>query len=316
MSGVIHVAAGALVDGHGRVLIAQRHAQAHQGGLWEFPGGKLEPGEDGETALRRELREELGVKIRTQRPLIRIEHAYPDRRVVLHVFLVNAWEGEPRGREGQPLAWVMPAELGAYPMPAADVPVVTALGLPERYLITPPRIEDASRFLQYLDGLLDQGLRLIQYRVFDTGDADPVTLLQAVERRCRSAGATVMQNVACGLAARVATGGLHLNTRQLLSGNTRPVGFERVSASCHSQQDLRQAEALGLDFAVLSLVLPTRSHPDADPLGWDRFSRIVGNARIPVYALGGMHNGLLAQAWQSGAQGIAGIRGFWGDETL
>ena len=224
--------------------------------------------------MRRELREELGVKIRTQRPLIRIEHAYPDRRVVLHVFLVNAWEGEPRGREGQPLAWVMPAELGAYPMPAADVPVVTALGLPERYLITPPRIEDASRFLQYLDGLLDQGLRLIQYRVFDTGDADPVTLLQAVERRCRSAGATVMQNVAC------------------------------------------EAEALGLDFAVLSLVLPTRSHPDADPLGWDRFSRIVGNARIPVYALGGMHNGLLAQAWQSGAQGIAGIRGFWGDETL
>jgi 8-oxo-dGTP diphosphatase len=123
----IHVAAGALLDPQGRVLIARRHDDAHQGGLWEFPGGKCEKGESIESALARELHEELGVSVLAHRPLIRVAHEYPDLEVLLDVHLVQQWRGEPHGREGQPLAWVSPRQLNDYPMPAADVPLIPIL---------------------------------------------------------------------------------------------------------------------------------------------------------------------------------------------
>ena len=84
-----------------------------------------------------------------------------------------------------------------------------------------------------------------------------------------------------------------------------------MAASCHGAADLRRAERIGADFAVLSPVLPTASHPGAETLGWARFAELADAARIPVYALGGMNPGHLPQAWRCGAQGIAGIRGLW-----
>lgn len=316
MNPIVHVAAGALVDGQGRVLIAQRHADAHQGGLWEFPGGKLEAGEDSESALVRELREELGVDIRVHRPLIRIAHTYPDRDIVLHVHRVDDWVGEPQGQEGQPLEWVASEQLSTYPMPAADRPVVTALRLPDRYVITPPRVDNTERFLDKLDDLLTQGIRLIQFRVFDVDPTTRETLLGQADDRCRAAGGMLLLNAPPQVAMQAGVAGLHLSTRQLHACDKRPSGFKWVAASCHSAADLARAERLGVDFAVLSPVLPTRSHPDADPLLWERFSRLVQDVCIPVYALGGMHGHLLPAAWQSGAQGIAGIRGFWANETF
>ena len=91
----------------------------------------------------------------------------------------------------------------------------------------------------------------------------------------------------------------------------RPAGFHRLAASCHNAADLQQAQRIGADFAVLSPVLPTQSHPEATLLGWQSFAEQVAAATIPVYALGGMTMNQLPQAWQSGAQGIAGIRGLW-----
>ena len=312
----VHVAAGVLVDEQGRVLIAQRHADTHQGGLWEFPGGKLQASEDPEVALARELHEELGVTIRAFRPLIRISHRYPDRSVVLYVYRVSAWEGVAEGIEDQPLAWADPDHLGAYAMPAADRPIVSALRLPERYVITPPRIDDAQRFLAQLDILLEQGVRLFQFRVFDAGSMDLSELFRQVDAHCRAANATLLCNAGAQAARNLGASGLHLSSRQLLACEMRPQGFEWVAASCHCEEDLRQAERLELDFAVLSPVLPTRSHPDAEPLKWDGFARLAGDAHIPVYALGGMHAGMLEDAWRAGAQGIAGIRGFWDDAAI
>jgi 8-oxo-dGTP diphosphatase len=312
----IHVAAGVLMDGRGRVLIARRHLDTHQGGLWEFPGGKMQPGEDPETALARELHEELGVSIRIFRPLIRIAHSYPERSVVLHVFLVSDWEGEPEGLEGQPLAWEEPRRLRDYPMPAADHPILAALRLPARYVITPPNIDDPQRFLVQLDGLLQQGVRLIQFRVFGPGPKDLAGLYREVDARCRAADATLLCNAPERAAHELGATGLHLNSRSLRSCETRPQDFEWVGASCHCADDLRRAEYLGVDFAVLSPVLPTRSHPDAEPLRWEGFARLAADARIPVYALGGMHADMLERSWRAGAQGIAGIRGFWGDAAI
>jgi len=124
---VVVVAAGVLIDEGGRVLIARRHASAHQGGLWEFPGGKVAPGERLEDALARELNEELGITVQTSRLLTQIDHDYGDKQVRLVVFHVTQWSGEPRGCEGQPLAWVDRADLGGYDYPEANQPILATL---------------------------------------------------------------------------------------------------------------------------------------------------------------------------------------------
>jgi 8-oxo-dGTP diphosphatase len=311
----IHVAAGALIDPQGRVLIARRHDDAHQGGLWEFPGGKCEQDETIESALARELHEELGVDVLAHRPLIRVAHEYADRRVLLDVHLVQQWHGEPQGREGQPLAWVLPRQLDDYPMPAADVPIVRALQLPDRYLITPAAVADSAGFLRGLEAALRQGIGLVQLRVFDLDRTSHLALAVEAQKLCAAYGALLLINADGELAAQVGAAGVHLSSRQLQRLQEPPRHAGLLAASCHTAEDLRHAQALGMDLAVLSPVLPTRSHPDAQPLGWERFAALADQAAIPVYALGGMHPGLLAQAWESGAQGVAGIRGLWPQEV-
>lgn len=312
---MIHVAAAALVDESGRVLLQKRHADTHQGGLWEFPGGKLEPGESVAGGLARELHEELGVDLLEHRPLIRIIHRYADRSVLLDVHAVSGWRGEPTGREGQPLAWVERQALREYPMPAADVPVVTALQLPSTYLITPPRLDDHQAFLHALGDSLQAGVRLVQLRLFDLSEARLLDVGRDVCALCHANQARVLLNGSAEMAAAIGADGLHLSSRQLYAHQVRPIAADQLlAASCHSPQDLAQAAVLETDFALLSPVLPTRSHPDADPLGWPRFAAWVDEVAMPVFALGGMHTDLMATAWAHGAQGVAGIRGLWGDE--
>jgi 8-oxo-dGTP diphosphatase len=128
---LVHVAVGILFNARGEVLISRRPEHAHQGGLWEFPGGKVENGEAVLTALARELREELGVSVIAAQPLIKVSHAYPDKRVLLDVWRVEGYRGEPRGLEGQPLEWLAPRALAERPFPAADAPIIDALlGMP------------------------------------------------------------------------------------------------------------------------------------------------------------------------------------------
>jgi 8-oxo-dGTP diphosphatase len=129
---VVHVVAGAVIDAAGRVLIAQRPVGKHLAGGWEFPGGKLEPGEERLTGLARELREEIGITIAAPRPLIRVRHAYPSREVLLDVWVVKRYSGEPRGLDGQSLRWCAQDDLATAELLPADKPIVAALRLPER----------------------------------------------------------------------------------------------------------------------------------------------------------------------------------------
>jgi 8-oxo-dGTP diphosphatase len=314
-SGLIHVAAAALIDERGRVLLQRRHTQTHQGGLWEFPGGKLESGEPVIDGLARELREELGIYPLEHRPLIRVRHQYSDRGILLDVHAVTRWHGDPTGREGQPLAWADPGSLGDYPMPAADRPVVSALQLPSQYLITPPSLEDRSEFLRALEARLRAGARLLQLRVFGLSQVELLDLGCLVCDLAHAHRARVLFNGSPETATRMGADGVHLSSRVLFEHRARPVSPEQLlGASCHSSADLARAAELGADFAVLSPVLPTPSHPDAQPLGWHRFAAWVDSATVPVYALGGMRSGLLETARTHGGQGIAGIRGLWGDE--
>ena len=123
----MHVAVGIIRDGRGRVLLSRRHPESHQGGLWEFAGGKLEAGETPEQALSRELMEELGIRPGPLRPLLKVQHDYGDRRVLLDVWTLESFTGTPEGLEGQALAWVEPAELERYEFPPANRPIVEAL---------------------------------------------------------------------------------------------------------------------------------------------------------------------------------------------
>ena len=125
----VHVVAGAIADAQGRVLVSRRPEGVHQGGLWEFPGGKLEPGETPQRGLERELAEELGIQVLESRPLLQVHHDYGDRRVLLDVHRVTSFAGAPVGREGQPLAWRHLEDLDPRDFPAADGPIITALRL-------------------------------------------------------------------------------------------------------------------------------------------------------------------------------------------
>lgn len=307
----IHVAAGALLDAAGRVLVTQRPPDVHQGGLWEFPGGKLEPGEPVRTALARELREELGVEVRAARPLIRVHHDYGDRQVLLDVFLVTDFAGTPRGLERQPLDWLAPEAMDAARFPAADRPIINALRLPERYLITDTVPERDAAFLNRLRAALAAGVRMVQLRRHDLDDNAYTRLAEAALPVCRAAGARLLLNRAPEPVGHLGADGLHLRAATLSQLRERPSGSAIVGASCHDAGDLRQAAALGLDYALLGPVLPTATHPGAEPLGWAGFAALADKADLPVYALGGMAPGHLATSFEHGAQGIAAIRGLW-----
>ena len=308
----MHVAVAVIQDSSGRVLLSRRPDHAHQGGLWEFPGGKLDPGETLAQALRRELREELGIEVHSHAPLIRVTHRYPDRSVLLNVHRISVYRGTPVGREGQPLAWAEPASMRAYPMPAADLPIITALRLPDSYMITGPDHHNRDAFIQRFREKLAEGRRLIQFRAPDLEPRAFRQLAETLADLCRAEDAQLLLNATPELADACAADGLHLTSRQLMSLDRRPLPAERwVAASCHNAAELKQAERIGVDFAVLSPVLATASHPAAEPLGWQRFQTLVDRVNIPVYALGGMSANMVGQARDCGGQGIAAIRGLW-----
>ncbi len=308
----IHVAAAVIQDPGGRVLIARRPGHRHQGGLWEFPGGKVEAGEGVSAALARELQEELGIRPTACRPQIRVHHDYGDRRVLLDVWRVSAWTGEPAGREGQPLAWVAPGDLPGYPFPPANHPIVAAARLPELYLITPEPGADRGAFLAALEAGLAAGVRLVQLRAKGLPPADLEALAGAARARCAAHGADLVLNGDPEHARAWGLAGVHLDGARLAQVSERPLAEDRwVAASCHDAGQLERAARLGVDFVVCSPVLATASHPGAPPLGWAGLRALTEAAPVPVFALGGMTPAHRPEAWAAGAQGIAAIRGLW-----
>jgi 8-oxo-dGTP diphosphatase len=302
-------------DDQGRVLIAKRPPGVHQGDLWEFPGGKLEPGESVERGLARELDEELGIQVSAARPLIRLRHDYGDRRILLDVWRVLSYQGQPQGREGQPLDWVFPQAMQASQFPAADRPVINALRLPNRYLITSTEPRQPEAFIRHLGEVLERTrIGILQLRRPDLERGDYAAIAERCADLCRQARTRLLLNCDPELAADLPGDGLHLSQARLLALPQRPrLGKPLLGASCHDARSLAKASDLELDYALLSPVLPTQSHPQARPLGWTGFADLVDQAQLPVYALGGLDQRDLETAISQGAQGIAGIRCFWSE---
>ena len=308
----IHVAAAVIRGADQRVLIAKRPLDKHQGGLWEFPGGKVEAGETVEAALVRELHEELGIVVETARPLIQVRHDYPDKQVLLDVWEVLAFSGEPHGAEGQPLAWVASDDLPEYAFPAANQPIISAARLPQRYLITPDNLA-APRLLDGLACALDAGIRLIQLRAPSLSQSDYRALAADALALCVGR-AQLMLKGPLEWAVEFPAAGWHLTTAQLRqqAGQGRPLpAGQWLAASCHDAEELALASALGVDFVTLSPVQTTASHPEAVPLGWTRATALLTGFNQPAYLLGGLGDDDLGRAAQAGAQGVAAIRTFW-----
>ncbi len=295
----IEVAAAVIERPDGSFLMASRPPGKVYAGWWEFPGGKVEAGETARQALDRELREELGIEVKTAWPWLNRSFSYPHAEVMLRFFRVTDWQGEPHPHEGQTLAWTRAALPEVAPVLPANGPILKALCLPLEYAISDAAKLGPEVFLQRLDQGLAQGLRLMQWREKGMPDG----LVDEVAARCRAAGAVLMCNADAALASRLGAG-LHLNSKQLLELDKRPA-FEWVAASCHDQAELRRAMELEVDFVVLSPVLPTPSHTGEPVLGWPAFSGLLRDCALPVFALGGLGRDDLALARTHGAHGIA-----------
>ena len=313
MPASVHVVAGVLRDAGGRVLLARRPPGKHLAGLWEFPGGKCDVGEAPVDALARELREELGVVVESARPLIAVPHRYPEQDILLDVWQVSAWTGVPHPHEGQALAWVEQAALAQVSMPPADRPVIAALDLPDRYLITPAMAPEAlEELLAGIERACRRGVRLVQLRQPHWPRARLAEAARGARGICHAHGSRVLLNGDVQLAMVLGLDGAHLPARAAADLIQRPLPADRwLGVSCHDAAELLHAVRIGADFATLSPIFATPDHEHAQTLGWERFADLVAHAPMPVYALGGMEGEDIDAAWMAGAQGIAAIRGLW-----
>lgn len=326
----ILVVAAVIVDDGGRILLARRPQDKHQGGLWEFPGGKVETGESEPGALRRELEEELGLTPLESRPLIRISHDYPDKSVTLSVWRVTRFLGHEAvagevGREGQAITWARPDTLPSFSFPAANVPIVAAARLPALWRITPelteveavlawararraaplsPR-EGGEGWLLRLPGWAPTDYLAVAALLLPMASDAGVPLLlhgdpALLDALPQAAGVHVPAALA---ASRLA----QRRAASIADGQRQHAMQHLLSVAAHSPDELAVATALAADCALLSPLRETASHPGQPGLGWARWSAWVEDAVLPVYALGGVGSDDLAAVWAAGGQGVAGI---------
>jgi 8-oxo-dGTP diphosphatase len=307
---IVRVAAAVILRSDGRVLLAQRPAGKAYAGYWEFPGGKLEPGESPRAALARELREELGLVVRRAAPWLVQRYVYPHAHVELNFFRVFDWDGEPIGHDGQAFAWQTPGRFDVAPLLPANTMVLRALELPAVYGITMAGDLGEPAFLARARAAFEHGLRLVQLREKDWPPARQHALCDALLALAAAHGAQVLLNGVADRARAWGCAGVHWTAAALAAADARPQGLLCV-ASCHTGAEVAKAGALGLDFAVLGPVRPTPTHPGAPGLGWDAFATMAGTAALPVFALGGLDRGDLDTAIAHGAHGIALRRAAW-----
>lgn len=311
MSGaVVRVAAAVLLRPDGRVLLAQRPPGKPYAGYWEFPGGKLEPGETPRAALDRELAEELGIAVIHASPWFVQEFVYPHAHVELHFFRVDAWRGELVGHDGQAFAWQVPGRYDVAPLLPANTRILEALELPPVYGITNAEDSDEASFLAEVDRAFARGLRLVQVRDKSWPLVRRLALAREVLVRARRHGARVLWNGSVDEARRAGCDGVQWTAAALRAAAARPEGL-LCAASCHDATEVARAGQLALDFVVLGPVASTPTHPQAQPLGWAAFARAVAGTRVPVYALGGLSAADLAVAIEHGAHGVALRRAAW-----
>lgn len=311
---MLDIAVGILRDERGNLLLAQRRPGTLGAGQWEFPGGKHEPGETLQATLARELDEELGITPRTRQPLIRMHNGRAALRVRLHVWLITDWQGMPYGREGQRLVWCPQDELPRYDLLPGNQALLNALRLPGRYAITPSMADSGRRaWLQSLQATLQRGIRLLRLRLPALDDAAYAELAAAVIERAHAVGAQVLLDRSPAMVHQLGADGLHWSAARATEAENRPLTHDYwFAVSVHDPTELQTAARLDADFATLSPLHATASHPKRQALGWAGWQALRADVSMPVYALGGLSAQELKTARAYNAQGVAAIRAFWG----
>jgi 8-oxo-dGTP diphosphatase len=294
--------AAAVIERPGEFLLAQRPEGKPYPGYWEFPGGKIEAGESPREALARELEEELGIRLTGATPWITRVYAYTHATVRLHFWRVTAWTGEPRPLEDQAIRWQRVGAPDVAPMLPANAPVLAALALPEVMVISNAAAEGIAPWISRLADRAMSERMLVQIREKSFGAQKVQHLLSRALVRAEEFGSVVVVNSDCG--AFPQCDGVHLTARALMAAETRPAGT-LAGASCHDAAELARARALELDYVVVGPVEPTASHPQASPLGWERFAALIAGLPMPVYAIGGLTRADLPSARRHGAHGVA-----------
>lgn len=307
---VVPVAAAVITRADGKVLLAQRPSGKAFAGYWEFPGGKLEPGESPRDALTRELAEELGLTVRRAAPWLVQRFVYPHAHVELHFFRVYEWDGEPVGHDGQAFAWQVPGAFQVAPLLPANTLVLRALTLPSVCGITMASDTGEDTFLVRARIAVGGGLRLIELREKDWPLPRQRALCDALLAIARPHDARVLLNGSEENARAWGCAGVHWTAAALAAADARPQDL-LCSASCHTRDEIAKAGRLALDFALLGPVAPTPTHPDAVALGWDGFTAAAAGASLPVFALGGLSRSDLDVAIDHGAHGVALRGGAW-----
>ena len=301
MTRITEVAA-AVIERPGEFLLAQRPEGKPYPGYWEFPGGKIEAGEDPRAALVRELEEELGIRVTEATPWITRVYAYTHATVRLHFWRVTGWKGEPQPLEDQDIRWQKVGAPDVSPMLPANAPVLAALALPEVMVVSSAGEEGIDEWIAELSERALAERMLVQVREKGMHRQKVQHLLSRALVRARPFGSMVVVNSDCG--AFPQCDGLHLTSRALMAAASRP-GGSLVGASCHDESELAHAGKLGLDYVVVGPVKATASHPGAAPLGWARFAELVRDRTMPAYAIGGLTRADLAAARRHGAHGVA-----------
>jgi 8-oxo-dGTP diphosphatase len=310
----VEVAVGVVLRPDGAFLLAQRPPGKPMEGYWEFPGGKVEQGEDVRSALCREFLEELGLRIEAASRWAVREFTYPHARVRLHFWRIFGWQGVPQSLEGQALRWERIDNPLVEPWLPGALPLRRWLQLPDHYAISGATQLGNAEFLARLDRAAGSGeIRLLQLREKGLSGSAFDALFREVWARARSFGFKLLVNSDHPEHYWHDAHGVHLTHAALLARESRP-DVQWCAASCHDGHALRRAGAIGADFAVLGPVCATASHPGMAALGWKGFFEHSRETPLPVYALGGLERSDLALARQWGAQGVASLRASWRNE--
>ncbi len=301
-----HVAVGVLVRGDGAVLLADRPEGKPYAGYWEFPGGKIEPGESVGAALARELHEELGVDIQASEPWTVIEHDYPHAYVRLYFRRVFAWDGVPEPKEGQRLRFHAPEAPPPQPLLPATIPALRWAQLPSVTVLSPGDLQDGAAVLGWIDDRLGRGALQLLVREPRLRVADALPALRAGAQQARAYGAHLLIDWSgCGADAPADwEGGVILAAQALRDdaphrrgGLRRSRPEARFGSGVRDRSDLVRAAASGCDFVVMEA--------DAGCLPeWEMISDLCRESPLPVYVPLAPSGPTLARARRLGAHGL------------
>ncbi len=302
---IIEVVVGVIHNDSKEIFISRRKKNQFMSGYWELPGGKVENNEDLSSALKRELFEEIGIKIKKYNLIQTIQQEYPKRIINLSVYVIEKYSGTPVGKEGQDFSWSSIEKIEEYELLPTMLKIINRLSLPNSYWITPDNHYSNSVF-EECNQRLSEGVKIIQLRSKSQLDK---AYIDNFNKLCQLNQAKLVLNMP-HIDFDEPCDGWHLTSIELMTTSTREFPDDKLfGASAHNLIEAKHAEKISVDYISLSPINETPSHPQTQILGWEKASEIIIQCKVPIYLLGGMDKDSMDKALSIGAQGIAGIRG-------